>query len=126
MFVKIIRVAVYVKELYCVSFKFIRLIKRVTDLDVINLKNYKLLILSITLLFTTIPITLALGYIHNNFIQINFQDIPKNDLVSAVNFIFANTTFSFNDTVYQQVYDCPMESPISLIIAILAMLVLEN
>lgn len=60
--------------------------KKVTDLDITDLINFKL-VHSMSL-FTNVAIEVALEYINKNFALIEPQDIPKNYIINVIKFIF--------------------------------------
>jgi len=56
----------------------------------------------------------------------NNTKIPIEHFIKALNFIMDSTVFTFNKVVYKQIFDTPMGSPLSPIIADLVMQGLEK
>lgn len=101
------------------------LVKKLNDTHLGELQNYKLISLDVVSLFTNTPIDIALKYIDNHFQELN-STIPINNLHNLINFVFNNSVFIFDSRVYKQIFGCPMGSPLSPVIANLALLQLEN
>jgi len=81
----------------------------------------------VVLLFTNIPIDLAIKSVTNrwNFISTSC-DIPKNEFLDAVRFVLESTFFSFDNQIYKQNFGTPMDFPLLPIIADIVMQDLER
>jgi len=86
-----------------------------------------LISLDATSLFTNIPLDLAIKSVSSRwtYIQHNTK-VPKNEFISAIEFILSSTFFTFNNVIYQQTFGTPMGSPLSPIIADIVMQDLET
>ena len=79
-------------------------------------------------LFTAIPVDKACAYIRTKLINDNtlldrtLQDID--DILRL--FVLSNSYFIYNDVTYKQIHGCAMGSPVSAIVAILCMEVIEE
>ena len=89
--------------------------------------NEVLFSLDVTSLFTNIPVELAIEGVLNrwNFIALNTR-IPKEEFVGALRFVLTSTFFTFDGTIYKQLFGTPMGSPLSPIIADIVMQDLED
>lgn len=93
------------------SFTITKIISRVKFEE-----NFDLNSLDVISLFTNIPIELALQGIKNRQSVIK-NNIPQEEFLNALKFIFFNTYFVFNNKFYRQVYGAPIGSPLSPILA---------
>jgi hypothetical protein len=88
-----------------------------------NIKDSEtLLSLDVTLLFTNVPLDLAIEGVASRweFIEKN-TNIPKEEFIIAVQFILTSTFFPFNNNIYKQTFGVPMGSPLSSVIADIVM-----
>jgi len=86
-----------------------------------------LISLDVVSLFTNVPLELAIEGISKRWTNIQQKTrIPKNDFISAVNFVLTSTFFTFNSKIYKQTYGTPMGSPLSPVIADVVMRDLET
>lgn len=90
-----------------------------------NRHELKLNSLDVVSLYTNTPLQLAIKYLNINFQIIN-TSISKKNLISMISFIFNNSVFTFNKQICKIIYECPMGSSLSPIIADLALLQLEK
>lgn len=81
--------------------------------------------MDLTSIFTNVPTDLVLLYNSHNF-HIIYTNIPKHEFLSMVSFSFNSSVFSFTGNTCRQVFFCAMGSPLSPIIADIAMFVLEK
>jgi len=83
--------------------------------------------LDVVSLFTNVPIEYAYEGILNrwNLIECNTA-IPKDEFINAIKLVLESTFFSFNKTVYKQIFGTPMGSPLSPIIADLVLRDIET
>ena len=90
-------------------------------------ESHTLISLDVVSLFTNVPLNLALEGIRKRwpYIEKNTK-IPLAEFLSAVEFVLSSTFFSFNNTIFKQMHDTPMGSPLSPIIADLVMQDLES
>ena len=83
----------------------------------------------VTVLFTSVPVELALGIIKDLLEQDNNLRertvLPVKDIILLLESCLHNTYFSFQGQFYEQVEDAPMGSLVSLIVASLYMEYLE-
>ena len=73
--------------------------------------------------------TLFYGYIWFHtflFFHMGNSKIPFEEIIETIKFLFDNTVFIFNDTIYQQLFGTPMGSSISLLFAGIVMNDLET
>ena len=93
-----------------------------------KIKNDEILVsLDVISLFTNVPIDMAIESIDNRWEYIcKFTSLPHDDFIKAIRFVLSSTYFVFNGTIYKQVFGTPMGSPLSPILADLAMQDLEE
>ena len=90
-------------------------------------KNHKLASLDVISLFTNIPTDKAIESITNKWEKISqHTHLPLESFIQAIQFIFDSTYFTFNKTIYKQIFGTPMGSPLSPIIADIVMQELES
>ena len=91
-------------------------------------EDHSLISLDVSSLFTNIPLELVLKSLKNKKRNIsrNIRNIPYDDIKKAVEFLYHNTYFTFNDTVYRQRTGTPMGSSVSSLFADIVMQDLEN
>lgn len=87
--------------------------------------NSKLISLDVASLFTNVPLDLALHYISSKFHLID-TCIPKIEFLAMIRFIFESSNFTFQGNIFNQVFCCTMGSPLSRVLADIAMFVLEE
>ncbi|XP_070152506.1 uncharacterized protein [Polyergus mexicanus] len=81
-------------------------------------ENIELISLDVVLLFTNVPIDLAMDSINNRCNHINDNcNIPRDEFLNAIRFVLDLTFFTFSDVIYRQTFGIPMGSPLSPIIA---------
>lgn len=86
-----------------------------------------LISLDVVSLFTNIPLDLAEESIIKRWDYIkNKCGIPRDEFISAVQFVLESTYFTFNDVFYQQTFGTPMDSPPSPVIADITLQDLES
>ena len=89
--------------------------------------DYVLLSLDVNSLFTNIPCDLVLKSLDRRFSHLhNKCKIPFHEIRTLVEYLFDNTYFLFNDTIYKQTFGTPMGSPISPLFADIVMEDLET
>ena len=94
--------------------------------DIIIDDDHVLLSLDVSSLFTSIQSKLVLESLEKRCLLIHQNcKIPFNEIVNCSKFLFENTFFSFNGSVYQQIEGTPMGSPISPLFADIVMDELE-
>jgi len=78
-------------------------------------------------LFINIPLDLVLNGVRRrwDFIK-HYTQISLEPFIRALEFVLSSTFFTFNGNTYQQTFGTPMGSPLSLIIADLVLLDLEE
>jgi len=83
--------------------------------------------LDVISLFTNVPIDLVMEILEGgwNFIEPHTV-IPKDEFLGAIKFTLNSTYFIFNERIYKQTFGAPMGSPLSPIIADLALRNLES
>ena len=87
---------------------------------------HTLLSLDVSSLFTNIPSKLVIERLEKRCLLIHQNcKIPFNEIVNCSKFLFENTFFSFNGSVYQQIEGTHMGSPISPLFADIVMNDLE-
>lgn len=101
------------------------LVKKLSNIQLSETQNHKLISLDIVSLFTNTPIEIALKYLESHFQELN-STIPFNILHNLINFVFNNSVFIYDGLIYKQIFGCPMGSPLSPVIANLAMFQLEK
>jgi len=77
-------------------------------------------------MFTNVPIDMILNILERWDLIEHYTSLPKNEFLGAINMILNSTHFKFNDKVYKQTYGTPMDSPLSPIVADLALQDLES
>jgi len=88
--------------------------------------GFDLISLDVTSLFTNVPVDLILNIIDNRWNLIEHHtSLPKYEFLGAINMVLNSTYLKFNDKVYKQTYGTPMDSPLSPIVADLALQELE-
>src|SRR6195952_286644 len=124
--------------------KFIsKLLKPLTENSPYNVKNsfelvpklksisfepdepFEIYSLDVESLFTNTPVEVAIDYISENYEQLNL-DIPKQHLIETISFILNSVIFSYNGTLYQQIFGVPMGSPLSMAISNIALFQIEK
>ena len=86
-----------------------------------------LISLDVVSLFTNVPRDLVMEGIKKRWSLIESNtSIPEEEFLSAVQFVLSSTYFTFKNIIYQQTYGTPMGSPLSPIIADIAMQDLES
>lgn len=69
-------------------------------------------------LYSNIPIDLAISGIMNRWEFIRKStNIPREEFIGTVSLVLNSTYFTFNNTIYKQIFGSPMGSPLSSIIA---------
>jgi len=73
------------------------------SLSGVNVRESDVLIsLDVISLFTNVPLELAIEGISKRWTNIQHNTkIPKNDFISAVNFVLTSTYFTFNNIIYK-------------------------
>lgn len=88
--------------------------------------DYILISLDAVSLFTNIPLNLVIDSLDAKKTLIKRKSkIPLKTLTDTITFLYYNTYFQFNKKFYKQIEGCPMGSPISPILANIAMEHLE-
>lgn len=83
--------------------------------------------LDVTALFTNIPIDLVMKAVEKRWIQITLNtELTLQQFLHALEVVLGLNSFSFNGEYYEQVFGCPMGSPLSPILADLVMDDLET
>jgi len=83
--------------------------------------------LDVISLFTNVPIDLVIDILDEKWSLIEkHSSIPKIEFLNATKFILQSTFFNFNNKFYKQTFGAPMGSPLSPIVADLALQKLEN
>lgn len=89
--------------------------------------GYVLVSLDVISLFTKIPKELVYLALDKNWFKIKkHTTLPKNEFIRGIKMIMENCTFSFNGTIYEQIFGSPMGSPVSPVLADLVMEMLED
>lgn len=84
--------------------------------------NYVVVSFDVVSLYSNIPLDLVIEVIHNKWNSIsNHTNIPEDEFVDLVKFVFDSNYFTYNNTFYSQIFGCPMGSNLSPIIARLVM-----
>jgi len=69
-------------------------------------------------LFTNIPEELVIEGINKRWEHIEKETrISKIEFIDAVRFVLNSTFFTFNNTIYKQIFETPIDSPLSPILA---------
>jgi len=101
----------------------IDLINKIQDIHIPD--DFDLIFLDVTSLFTNVHTNMILNILESRWNLIEHHtSLPKNEFLDAINMVL-NSYFKFNDKVYKQIYGTPMSSPLSLIVADLALQDLE-
>ena len=106
------------------SSEFVSFLKSIT----IPVK-YELVSFDVVLLFTNVPIDLALSVVEKRLDDVDVSDrtpLPKEALVSLLRLCLSSTTFYYNGTVYQQIFGTAMGSPVSVVVANIVMEHIED
>jgi len=83
--------------------------------------------LDVISLFTNVPIDLVIDILDEKWYLIEkHSSIPKIEFLNAIRFILHSTYFMFNNKYYKQTFGAPMGSPLSPIVADLALQRLET
>ena len=81
-------------------------------------------------LFTSIPIDLArsvvLKRLSSDCTLVDRTDLCVDDIMKAFDICTEATFFVYNQTIYQQIFGCPMGSPLSPVLACMVMEVIEQ
>ena len=81
-------------------------------------------------LFTAIPVDKACEYIRsklNNDNTLRFRtSLSTDDIIFLLDFSLSNNYFVYNNCIYKQIHGCAMGCPVSPIVAILCMEVIED
>jgi len=89
-------------------------------------ENHNLISLDVISLFTNILQECVMDGINNRWQSIGKETkIPKNEFLNVIQFILNSTYFTFDNTIYRQIYGTPMGSPLSPILADMVMQDLE-
>jgi len=110
----------------CNSFKNSgEIVKKLANIHIPD--DHDLVSLDVVSLFTNVPIDLVIEVLDNrwNFIEPHTK-IPKEEFLDAIKFTLNSTYFIFNERIYKQTFGAPMGSPLSPIIADLALRNLES
>jgi len=110
----------------CNNFKnSVEIVKKLANIYIPE--DHDLVSLDVVSLFTNVPIDLVMEVLDNRWNLIEpHTKIPKNEFLNAVKFTLDSTYFIFNEKIYKQTYGAPMGSPLSPIIADLALQNLES
>jgi len=110
----------------CNNFKnSVEIVKKLANIHIPE--DHDLVSLDVVSLFTNVPIDLVMEVLDNRWNLIEpHTKIPKNEFLNAVKFTLDSTYFIFNEKIYKQTYGAPMGSPLSPIIADLALQNLES
>ena len=101
-----------------------KLSKKLTGMFVED--GYSLIPLDVVSLFTNVPVGLAIDSIKKRWEHIKKKCIiPQDEFLRAVQLVLNSTYFTFGGQCYQQTFGTPMGSPLSPIIADLALQDLE-
>ena len=81
-------------------------------------------------LFTSVPIDLArsvvLKRLSSDCTLVDLTDLCVDDIMNAFDICMEATFFVYNQTMYQQIFGCPMGSPLSPVLACMVMEVIEQ
>jgi len=78
-------------------------------------------------LFTNVPIDWLMEIIKKKWPYIEAHtNLHLNEFILSIKFVLESTFFHFNNRVYKQTYDAPMESPLSPVVADLILQMLES
>jgi len=89
--------------------------------------DHDLVSLDVISLFTNVPIDLVMEILESRWNVIEpHTGIPKDEFLGAIKFTLNSTYFTFNERIYKQTFGAPMGSPLSPIIADLALRNLES
>jgi len=99
----------------------------ISKLKDIHIPDFALVFSDVTLLFTNVPIDLVLTVLDNRWNLIECHtSLPKHEFLDAIKLVLNSTYFKFNNKIYRQTYGTPMSSPLSPIVADLALQNLQN
>lgn len=87
--------------------------------------DHILISLDVSSLFTNVPFSLVESAINEKKEKI-VGNVPPTEIIKAVEIIMHNTSFSFDNKYYQQIFGLPMGSPLAPICADLVMQKLES
>lgn len=102
------------------SFSLVKIVSTMNINNIINIIKPKSISFDVNFLFTNTPIDLALKCFNPYYNSINYS-FAKDVVVQLVNFVFNNSHFIFDSNFHKQIYECPMRSPLSPIMADLAL-----
>lgn len=84
--------------------------------------DYVIVSLDVVSLYSNIPLDLVIKIIETKWDTISpYTNIPKEEFVILVRFIFNSSFFTYNETFYSQIFGCPMGSNLSPVVARLTM-----
>ena len=97
----------------------------------IKIKDFELQVLfDIVSLFTSIPIGLARSVVLERLVSdcnlVDGNDLCVTDITKAFDICMEATFFVCNQTIYQQIFSCPMGSPLSPVLACMVIEVIEQ
>jgi len=103
----------------------VEIVKKLSNFQIPD--DHDLVSLDVVSLFTNVPIDMVMEVLDNrwNLIE-SHTKIPKKEFLNAVKFTLNSTYFIFNGKTYKQTFGAPMGSPLSPIIADLALQNLES
>src|SRR6195952_1718627 len=88
-------------------------------------ETFEIYSLDVESLFTNTPVEVAIDYINENYELLDLN-IPKMHFIEIINFILNSVIFSYNGTLYQQIFGVPMGSPLSMQISNIALFQIEK